>query len=65
MLRLLEIAAALLLLFVVVKFFRQTFRRTPPDDRMPPEDALVGAGRDNPNKPQPSSIKLDLPKDPD
>jgi hypothetical protein len=44
---------------------KEAFRRTPPDDREPPEDSLVTAGLDNPRKPGPRSVKLDLPKDPD
>lgn len=64
MIRFLEFVAAFVLLFVFVKFARQTFRRTPPDDRITEEDMLVGAKPKGPNKPKSGSVKLDLPKDP-
>jgi hypothetical protein len=62
---LLELGLVLLALLLLFKLLKEAFRRTPPDDREPPEDSLVTAGLDNPRKPGPRSVKLDLPKDPD
>jgi hypothetical protein len=60
-----DLVCVVLVVTFVVLFVRKTFRRTPPDDREPPEDRLVTASLDSPRKPNPSSIKLDLPKDED
>jgi hypothetical protein len=65
MVTLVELGVVLLALLLLFKLLKQVFRRTPPDDREPPEDSLVTAGLDGPRKPGPRSVKLDLPKDPD
>jgi hypothetical protein len=66
MVTLVELGLVLLAVLFLFKLLKQVFRRTRPDDREPPdEDSLVTASLDNPRKPSPNSIKLDLPKDPD
>jgi hypothetical protein len=65
MVTLVELGLVLLAVLFLFKLLKQVFRRTPPDDREPPEDSLVTVTLDNPRKPRPNSIKLDLPKDPD
>jgi hypothetical protein len=65
MIRLVELVFAVIALFVIVSYARRTFRRTPPDNRGESKGRMAMAAGDGPRKPGPSSIKLDLPKDPD
>jgi hypothetical protein len=65
MARFLELVFVLLAVLFVIRFLRQVFKATPPDDRGEPEGRMAMAGTDGPRKPPPSSIKLDLSKDPD